>query len=80
MTVNLTWENSGVAPFYFGWIPTLRITGSDASETVLSLDISIQDILLSRPVLAEQELGSITPQTTDYVPYAGIINHVGPRI
>lgn len=72
--LSLTWENSGIAPFYFDWIPSLKITGSDGSEEVLPLNIHIQNILPDSPVHVELNLDEVIQQATNYILYAGIIN------
>ncbi len=45
LNITLTWENSGIAPFYFDWFPSLMVIGADGGETVLRLDMRLGDVL-----------------------------------
>ncbi len=74
-TLSFTWENSGNAPFYFGWTPAIRLQseGMDAQVIPLSLDLltvlpeTPQTVSLSLPAapgtVFTVSAGILDPQT-----------------
>lgn len=74
VNLTLTWANSGIAPFYFDWTPSLKIAGSDGSETIVHLDMRLQDVLPGKPVQVNLLIDSAKLPSEDSTIYAGIIN------
>ncbi|MEG2701479.1 MAG: DUF4832 domain-containing protein [Clostridia bacterium] len=71
-SLTLHWQNDGVAPFYFDWLATLRLTNEAGESTLLPLDMRLCDVLpgedfeVSALLPADVrlvELGIINPQT-----------------
>ncbi len=74
VVIDLAWANSGIAPFYFGWIPSLRISGEDGSETVLPLDMKIEDMQPGVTVGVGLSLDKAMLPKGKCTVYAGIID------
>ena len=74
VSLSLTWANSGIAPFYFDWIPSLMIAGSDGSRTIVSLDMKIRDVVPEMPVRVDLRVDSTLLPAEEYAFYAGIID------
>ena len=52
--------NDGIAPFYFDWQPCVRLIDAQGTAQVLSLDLSLPDLLPGEAVSVKIEL----PQET----------------
>lgn len=73
--IDLTWTNDGIAPFYFDWIPSLRILGEDGSETVIPIDMRLEDLQpgVTVPVRLSLNRTTLLPKGKCTV-YTGIID------
>ena len=74
MNIILAWANSGIAPFYFDWLPTLRIKGSNGEETLLPLDMRLQDLLPGEPVQTVTRIDARALPEGGCAVFAGIVN------
>ena len=72
--INLTWINSGIAPFYFGWIPSVKMIGEDGSETVWPLDMRLEDVLPYTAVSVKLSLDKAVLPKGMCTVYAGIVD------
>jgi hypothetical protein len=70
----ITWANDGIAPFYFDWIPGLRIVGSDASETILHLELKLQDLQPGEMISVNVSMDKAIKPKGMCTVYAGIID------
>ncbi len=74
--IDLTWVNDGIAPFYFDWIPSLRILGGDGAERILPLNMKLQDVQPGKVIPDSLSVDqSMLPKGMCTV-YAGIIDPV----
>ncbi|HIU16129.1 MAG TPA: DUF4832 domain-containing protein [Candidatus Ventricola intestinavium] len=60
VSLTLTFTNDGIAPFYFDWQPCVRLIDAQGTAQVLSLDLSLPDLLPGEAVSVKIEL----PQET----------------
>lgn len=72
--IKLTWVNSGIAPFYFDWIPSVKMMGEDGSETVLPLDMKLADVLPGATVSVRLSLDKAALPKGMCTVYAGIMD------
>jgi hypothetical protein len=72
--MSFTWENSGVAPFYFGWIPSVRVLGEDGTDTVIPLDMKLDNVLPGETVLVRLSLDKVMLPKGKCTVYAGIVD------
>ena len=64
-TLSVTWENAGIAPFYFDWMPFLRLSDSTGRQHLLSLDLSLRKVLPGFPVTVNVPLDTLPQGTWD---------------
>ncbi len=48
-TLSFTWENSGNAPFYFGWTPAIRLQGDSTDAQIIPLSLDLLTVLPEAP-------------------------------
>ncbi len=55
-SVSVTWENTGIAPFYFDWVPCLRLTDAAGEQRLFRVDMKLQEVLPGVPVTVNVDL------------------------
>ncbi len=74
--VDLTWVNDGIAPFYFDWIPSLRIAGGDGAGTILYLDMKLRDVQPGETIPVSLSIDKAVLPEGKCTVYAGIVDPV----
>lgn len=73
VTFRLVWENTGNAPFYFGWQPTARITSAAGEVWTQALELNLLELLPGAPQETRFSL-SAAALSGEYTMEVGIVN------
>ncbi len=74
VTLTLTWQNDGIAPFYFDWVPAVRIKGPGRRDVTRALKMDLINVLPGEPVTASVSFTPARSRTETWTAYAGILN------
>ena len=58
-SLSVTWENAGIAPFYFDWTPCLRLTDATGGQRLLRMEMELQQVLPGAPVTVSMDLDDL---------------------
>ena len=74
VNITLDWVNDGIAPFYFDWLPALRVAGDDGFETILNLDMKLADVQPGKTVTVSVPMDESVLPIGKCTIYVGIID------
>ena len=72
--ITLWWMNDGVAPFYFDWQPTLRLTDESGTERLLPVDLRLVTLLPGLMKKTDTLLPEDLPGAGAYTLQIGIVD------